>query len=278
MSLNGCTLRPANPAESIITVESSGVLDLEDSSQTKSGLITGGQAAFGSAIYNLGTVNLKDIKISGNTSSYGAVYQDGVLNLGRNVTVAGNRSKNGESNVFLPNGKYVSVLEDLPGTVGITVKNTLQSGKSVAIAAVSALPDVEKCFVSDAGYAVLLNDGWVYLKAAESYFIDSGSYTPKAEKWILPVNDETPAEFTLFYIENGAKLTESEAQSLIIRINGKIVDAGNYSVRMNGNGDIIIEFTAAFIQTLEKGEYVLSYEFAKNNVVLLAGKITLIVE
>ena len=102
------------------------------------------------------------------------------------------------------------------------------------------------------------------------------SYTPKEKKLSFSLNN-APLKFVLVHTENGAKLTEAKAQTLIIRIDGETVASENYSVRIGENGDIIIEFTAEFMQTLEKGEHILCYELAGNDAVLLSGEIALII-
>lgn len=90
LDLNGHAI-DGDKAMSTSIFEVWGTLTITDTSEEHNGVITGGNASYGGAIYVVakGTVNLENGNISGNTASQngGGVYNDGVFNLnGGNVS------------------------------------------------------------------------------------------------------------------------------------------------------------------------------------------------
>ena len=84
---------------------------------------------------------------------------------------------------------------------------------------------------------------YVFEKTAYSSLTGSGAFEAK-----------------LIYTGYGSPATEDELQYLILKIDGIEVSPENFTLTLLSNGDIVIEFTAEFIESLAKGEHTLEFD------------------
>ena len=165
IDLNGFTisrrsLTAASANGHVFKVEQGGTLTITDDNANHTGTITGGWANNGGGIYNEGTVTLNNVTITDNKSSGngGGIYNEGTVTL-NNVTITGNKSSgngggifnkgvlkmsgimnvtgnlrgSGSDNVYLNDGKVITLTGDLQaeskiGVSTVKVPTTITSG------------------------------------------------------------------------------------------------------------------------------------------------------
>ena len=62
----------------------------------------------------------------------------------------------------------------------------------------------------------------------------------------------------------GEPATETELSTLIVKVDGETVEAENYEIILDDNGNITIRLSAEYMKKLLKGRHLLSAEFANS--------------
>ena len=86
---------------------------------------------------------------------------------------------------------------------------------------------------------------YIFEKTAYQFLTGSGSFEAK-----------------LIYTGFGAPATKEELKFLVLRVDGLEVSPENYTLALESNGDILIEFTAEYMASLAKGDHALTFELS----------------
>lgn len=206
------------------------------------GTIKNNSANNGGGIYlGSGTLSISGGTIQDNTATShgGGVYFDsGTFNLSGNPTVTGNTVSSVANNIYLPNGKKITVNGALTGTngsIGITMEipNTFTTGLTT-----NSSGSYEKFFPDASTTIKLLEFGgeaqlkgyWYYL---QDLFIDASTdssnptvITLESGKVYKPLSDESA-------------LSVPSGKYITLNLNGQTIDRGLGSSAAQGNGCVI---------------------------------------
>lgn len=206
------------------------------------GMFLNNSANDGGGIYlGSGTLSISGGTISDNTAtSYGGgiLYSSGTFNLSGNPTVVGNTVSGEANNIYLPNGKKITVNGPLTGTngsIGITMEipNTFTTGLTT-----NSSGNYEK-FFPDASTTikVVMFGGEAQLKSYWSYLQD------------LFNNASTDADHpTTIVLESGKVYKPLSNESVLsvpsytyitLNLNGQTIDRGLGSSAAQGDGCVI---------------------------------------
>ncbi len=146
------------------------------------GSIAGNSAKNGGGVYiasadtyPAGTFTMSGGAINGNTATENGagVYVDGAFNISDSAGIGGNTVNGSPNNVYLPDGKIITITGELfvTDSIGVTTATAPADGKSVKIAVggndYTVKESDQNFFTSDAGgtYISVYSDGALYLAA-----------------------------------------------------------------------------------------------------------------
>jgi hypothetical protein len=208
------------------------------------GMFLNNSANDGGGIYlGAGTLSISGGTISDNTATShggGIYYYGGTFNLSGNPTVVGNTVSGVANNIYLPNGKEITVNGPLTGTngsIGITMANPtiFTSGLTTNSPAFSSY---EK-FFSDASTTIKLLEfgGEAQLKSYWYYLLDLFIYAS--------TDSSNPTVITLESGKVYKPLSDESALSvppdtyITLNLNGQTIDRGLGSSAAQGDGCVI---------------------------------------
>lgn len=151
----------------VFNVKAGGSLVIKDSHG--GGEITGGWATNGGGIYNMGTVSLQNVSVTGNkaTNGGGGVWNGGTLNVQGVVQIKDNQSGAVNNNLFLADGKYITLTGALQEGSQIGVSTEKISAKVTS--GYSEHPFVSDFIKADADRVIVKESDEVY---SYSYYIE----------------------------------------------------------------------------------------------------------
>lgn len=232
----------------VFNVKAGGSLVLKDS--YGGGEITGGWATNGGGIYNMGTVSLQNVSVTGNkaTNGGGGVWNGGTLNVQGVVQIKGNQSGAVNNNLFLADGKY------------ITLTGTLQEGSQIGVSTekisakvtsgYSEHPFVSDFIKADADRVIVKESDEVY---SYSYYIErftDGSSVKRPLK---------PGEYQDFSVPESGVLASGVyyVGPICTQLMGTISCSSNISVSkritISSSNDVKLVLADGVQLTLEKG-------------------------
>ena len=191
----------------VFHVEKDAGLTLENSGSSRGG-ITGGYATYGGGIYNEGGIFVHGGKIYGNKAQYkgggiynigsisidggsisdnnaeemgGGIWNGGTLYVHGSVQVSGNHRGTANNNIFLPDGKYITMMDILADDASIYVSTEKISAKVTS--GYSQYPYSTELIKPDADRVIVKENGEVY---SYSYYIERFSDGTSAKRPLRP--------------------------------------------------------------------------------------------
>lgn len=258
----------------VFHVEEESVLELQNSGSSRGG-ITGGYATYGGGIYNEGGIFVHGGKIYGNKAQYkgggiynigsisidggsisdnnaeemgGGIWNGGTLYVHGSVQVSGNHRGTANNNIFLPDGKYITMTNILADDASIYVSTEKISAKVTS--GYSQYPYSTELIKPDADRVMVKEEDEVY---SYSYYIERFSDGTSAKRPLRP------GEYSNFAVPESRVLASGVyfVDTLCRTILGTLVCSGVRSVSdrltVPSGAEVKLVLADGVQLTLEKG-------------------------
>ena len=181
------------------------------------------------AIWNDGYLTMNSGSITGNTASYGGIYDGGMLYVQGDVVISGNTT-NGTTprNVWLPTGKTINLVGALTtgASIGFDLENPSRA-LTTGYGTYNATTDPDLIFTADNGYDPSFINNEVYIVNITTVHNQSELSAAMQSNAIITLANDIP-------LTSDLRVTDS--RNITIDLNGHTIDRGLYDIVLNADG------------------------------------------